>query len=214
MAGPATTPSRAAEAPTACTAATATTALQGDNSNDLMSGGLGDDTQIGGSGSDTIYGNRGVDESFGGSGNDKLWALAGADVALPGVDTLHGEDGNDTFYTRDGEPDIIDCGTGTKDNALLDRVDVIIDATPANPKGSCETVKRAAPKAKAGRAGEQPRVAGGRPQRGLIAVRRLRSLLQALRRRPNVGATASSRRQIANSVSSPLNSRSSRRCSA
>ena len=69
-------------------------------------------------------------------------------MALPGVDTLHGEDGNDTFFTRDGEPDIIDCGTGTKDNASLDSVDVIMDATPADPKGSCETVTRAAPKAK------------------------------------------------------------------
>ena len=67
-------------------------------------------------------------------------------MPLPGVDTLHGEDGNDTFHTRDGEPDRIDCGNG-KDSALLDFVDVIVDATPANPKGSCETVKRAAPKA-------------------------------------------------------------------
>jgi hypothetical protein len=69
-------------------------------------------------------------------------------VPLPGVDTLRGEGGSDTFRTRDGEPDVIDCGTGTKDKALIDLVDVIVDATAANPKGSCETVTRAAPKAK------------------------------------------------------------------
>jgi hypothetical protein len=32
------------------------------------------------------------------------------------------------------------------DTALLDSVDVIVDFTPANPKGSCEIVKRAAPR--------------------------------------------------------------------
>ena len=139
--------------------------LQGDNHNDLMSGGRGDDTQIGGAGGDTIYANLGVDKTFGGSGNDRLWALAAADVALPGVDTLHGEDGNDTFRTRDGEPDHIDCGPGTKDNAQLDLVDVIVDATAANPKGSCETVKRAAPKAERGQGREPARIARARTPR-------------------------------------------------
>ena len=69
-------------------------------------------------------------------------------MPLPGVDTLRGESGSDTFRTRDGEPDVIDCGAGKSDKALIDFVDVIVDATAANPKGSCETVTRAAPKAK------------------------------------------------------------------
>jgi Ca2+-binding RTX toxin-like protein len=94
-----------------------------------------------------IFANRGVDESFGGDGNDVLWALARADVPLPGADTLHGENGNDRFRTRDGEPDSIDCGAG-HDVALLDGVDVIVDATAGNPQGSCEVVKRAAPKSR------------------------------------------------------------------
>ena len=34
-------------------------------------------------------------------------------------DTLHGGEGNDTFRTRDGEQDNIDCGPGT-DTAILD----------------------------------------------------------------------------------------------
>ena len=95
-----------------------------------------------------MYGNQGADELVGGAGNDTLWALTLADVPLPGVDTLRGESGSDSFRTRDGEPDVIDCGDGRSNRALIDLVDVIVDATPANPKGSCETVTRAAPKAK------------------------------------------------------------------
>jgi hypothetical protein len=120
----------------------------GDDGRDLVSGGRGADVLVAGSGNDAVYGNEGADEAVGGAGNDTLWGLTLADVPLPGVDTLRGESGSDTFRTRDGEPDQIDCGEGRKDRALVDFVDVIVDATPANPKGSCETVTRAAPKAK------------------------------------------------------------------
>ena len=123
-----------------------------------MSGGPGDDVQVGGAGTDTIYANRGVDETFGGAGNDRLWALARADVPLPGVDTLHGEDGNDTFHTRDSEPDQIDCGTG-KDSALLDLVDVIVDATAASPEGLLRDGQARRAEGKGRLAGEQARVA-------------------------------------------------------
>ena len=61
------------------------------------------------------------------------------------ADTVHGGDGNDTIHTRDGEADNIDCGPG-RDRALLDQQDVIVDATPGNPNGSCEVVVRADPK--------------------------------------------------------------------
>ena len=115
-----------------------------------MSGGTGNDVQNGGDGDDTIYANRGTDTSFGGDGDDVLWALARADVAAGPVDqvgdTLDGGNGNDVFRTRDGEVDRITCGNGN-DRALLDQVDVITDATAQNPKGSCESVKRHAPKA-------------------------------------------------------------------
>ena len=60
-------------------------------------------------------------------------------------DTLHGGPGNDTFKTRDGEQDNIDCGPGS-DTALLDFKDVIVDATAQNPNGSCEVVNRKAPR--------------------------------------------------------------------
>jgi Ca2+-binding RTX toxin-like protein len=118
----------------------------GNTGRDTLSGGRGDDTLFGDSGNDKLFGNQGVDVLYGGDGADDLWALAGADVPLPGVDTLTGGAGNDSFHTRDGEPDIVVCGPG-RDNAQLDFVDVIADARPGSPKGSCETVQRAKPKA-------------------------------------------------------------------
>ena len=117
----------------------------GDDGDDVMGGGYGDDRQWGGAGNDTIYANRGRDESWGEAGDDTLWALARKDVHGPNDsqgDTLHGGPGNDTFRTRDGELDIVDCGEGV-DTALLDFKDVITDATPVNPNGSCEVVNRA-----------------------------------------------------------------------
>jgi hypothetical protein len=61
-------------------------------------------------------------------------------------DTLDGGNGDDRFRTRDGEADKVTCGAGV-DRALLDNVDVVADATPQNPKGSCEIVQRKAVKA-------------------------------------------------------------------
>jgi hypothetical protein len=126
----------------------------GENGNDVMAGGTGDDIQDGGAGNDRIYANLGQDTTYGGDGNDDLWALARGDVQ-PGPsgevdqngDALDGGPGDDTFHTRDGEVDRITCGDGN-DTALLDTVDVITDATPANPNGSCEKVVRKEPKNK------------------------------------------------------------------
>ena len=56
-------------------------------------------------------------------------------------DTLNGGPGNDTFRTRDGQPDKIDCGPGI-DVVFADFKDIIVDATPANANGSCERVVR------------------------------------------------------------------------
>jgi hypothetical protein len=84
-----------------------------------------------------------VDTHFGGPGDDRLWAMAKRDrLAADGTgDTLVGGPGNDTFRTREGQPDKIDCGPGI-DVAFADFKDIIVDASPANPKGSCERVLR------------------------------------------------------------------------
>jgi Ca2+-binding RTX toxin-like protein len=123
---------------------------------DVMAGGPGDDRQDGGAGNDRIFANRGADESWGGRGDDVLWAMARKDV-VPGprgavdtvADTLHGGAGDDRFRTRDGEADRIDCGEG-RDVAVLDTVDVIVDATAEHAIGSCELVHRAAPAQRGG----------------------------------------------------------------
>ena len=48
---------------------------------------------------------------------------------------------------------MITCGPG-RDRAWLDTVDVIADATPANPQGSCEIVRRSEPRQGADRTEE------------------------------------------------------------
>jgi Ca2+-binding RTX toxin-like protein len=85
---------------------------------------------------------EGVDAIAGEAGDDSLWALVRSDVPLEGADSLNGGPGNDRLHARDGEADQITCGEG-RDRALLDDLDVITDASTANPNGSCEKVRRA-----------------------------------------------------------------------
>jgi len=113
-----------------------------------MSGGTGDDTQNGGPGDDVIFANRGRDTTSGGPGNDRLFALARRDVHGRGDlegDTVRGDQGDDRIRVRDGEQDLVNCGEGN-DIAILDFKDKIEDATNAQPNGSCEVVRRHAPK--------------------------------------------------------------------
>jgi Ca2+-binding RTX toxin-like protein len=131
-----------------------TDTINGGAGNDRIAGLAGDDQLAGGPGNDRIFANLGRDTSYGGAGDDDLWALARGDVQ-PGPggavdqtgDTLDGGPGDDRFHTRDGEVDRITCGDGY-DVALLDRVDVITDATPTDLNGSCEKVVRRAPRAR------------------------------------------------------------------
>ena len=96
-----------------------------------------------------MFANRGVDVHNGGNGDDRLWALARHDkLAADGTgDTLNGGPGNDTFRTREGQPDKIDCGPGI-DVLFADFKDIIVDATAANANGSCERVVRKRPRFK------------------------------------------------------------------
>jgi Ca2+-binding RTX toxin-like protein len=92
------------------------------------------DRLTGTAGADTIHGGGGNDHIKGGAGADKLYGDAGNDTvnAGPGRDSVLGGSGKDTIQARDGERDVIDCGSG-RDTVVADKTDVV--------KG-CETVKR------------------------------------------------------------------------
>ncbi len=55
---------------------------------------------------------------------------------------LRGGAGNDKLNARDGERDTVDCGSGRRDVALVDRNDKV---------RSCESVKRRKARARRGR---------------------------------------------------------------
>jgi len=95
----------------------------------------------GGPADERLRGTQAADFIDGGAGNDRLRGLAGDD-------TQRGGAGDDVLRTRDGEVDRVTCGGGN-DRALLDRVDVITDATEGDANGSCERVRRAAPRHRA-----------------------------------------------------------------
>ena len=104
-------------------------------------------TDTGGDRDGRVDAGFGADYVTGNDGNDTVDGLNGQDSIRggPGTDTLDGGPGDDTIHTRDGEADNVTCGEGAHDKALLDNVDVITDATPENPNGSCERVVRADP---------------------------------------------------------------------
>jgi len=91
--------------------------LVGTNGNDTLNGLGGNDRLIGGKGNDTLLGGNGNDDLDGG----------------PGLDRLLGGAGNDTLHARDGQRDVVNCGSGRKDLAFVDRFDVVT---------GCEKVKR------------------------------------------------------------------------
>ncbi len=53
-----------------------------------------------------------------------MFALAKADAANPGGDTLFGGRGNDLIRVSDGETDRVDCGRGRRDRAIVDPGDL------------------------------------------------------------------------------------------
>lgn len=92
--------------------------LYGGPGPDVLIGGEADvgwDWLSGGPGDDVLVTGRGRDSSFGGPGDDCLLAVGGIGhlVPGPGRDRVRGgprED--DVFLTRDGEPDLVNCGAG------------------------------------------------------------------------------------------------------
>ena len=100
--------------------------LFGAGGKDKLKGGNGKDKLVGGDGNDTLDGGAGKDSLDGGRGNDKL--AGGKDT-----NTYKAGAGNDSVSARNGKKETVDCGSGSKDSATVDRNDKV---------KSCETVRR------------------------------------------------------------------------
>ena len=109
--------------------------LFGKAGTDWISGRGGDDVISGGPGSDDplsravgmLDGGPGADVISGGPGQDYL--DAGSWPRDSAVDTLNGGDGNDFLHAenRPAARDIVSCGAGSRDGAVVDRKDIVSD---------------------------------------------------------------------------------------
>ena len=127
--------------------------LRGNAGDDVLTGGSGDDSLYGGagndglegdSGNDTLLGDSGHDRIGGGSGNDRLNGGEGKDRLTGGAgkDRLTGGSGRNSYSAGAGDDVVsarnnirerIDCGSGRRDRATVDRRDKV---------RGCERVKR------------------------------------------------------------------------
>ena len=104
--------------------------LYGERGADRLFGGRGGDRLIGGPGGDRHAGGAGADRLSAGSGRDRLLGGGGGDsISLgPGRDQVAAGPGNDRIRARgaapDVAPDVIDCGPGRRDLAIVDSLDV------------------------------------------------------------------------------------------
>jgi uncharacterized delta-60 repeat protein len=104
---------------------------------DSLTGGTGNDKLFGAGGNDKLSGSAGHDKLYGGGGNDKLTGGDGNDLLRgdSGTDSHSGGAGNDSIYAQDGRRESVNCGSGSKDVARVDRTDKV--------SSNCETVRRA-----------------------------------------------------------------------
>jgi Ca2+-binding RTX toxin-like protein len=119
--------------------------LEGGNGRDKLFGGTGNDRLNGGAGNDTMRGDAGNDRLVGGSGNDVLNGGTGKDTLDGGtgndrltggslVNRYRGGAGTDVISARNGRVETVDCGSGRRDRAVVDRRDRV---------RGCERVSRA-----------------------------------------------------------------------
>jgi hypothetical protein len=108
-----------------------------------LDGGLGDDVLTGGTGLDRLRGRRGDDVMHGGADFDTLEGGRGDDrlVGGAGGDHLEGGSGADRLVSREdrsaGEArvvDRVDCGTGRRDRAVVDRADDVKRCERVTPR--------------------------------------------------------------------------------
>ncbi|HEU4737580.1 MAG TPA: polysaccharide deacetylase family protein [Solirubrobacterales bacterium] len=93
---------------------------------DTLTGTAAADTLSGLGAADTLNGRGGADKLLGGPGGDKL-------TGGPAADKLLGGPGNDRLQARDGTADVVNCGPGSSDLAVVDSSDRVT--------ASCERVE-------------------------------------------------------------------------
>ncbi len=85
---------------------------------DSLSGTPRADTIIGAGGNDSLFGKGGADKLVGGSGDDRLRGDGGRDKLIGGP-------GDDLLLAKDGAADVVDCGPGSEDVAVVDDMDTV-----------------------------------------------------------------------------------------
>lgn len=89
---------------------------RGTSGPDTLKGTAGPDTLTGLGAGDVLSGRGGPDKLLGGPGRDKL-------TGGPAADKLLGGPGNDRLRARDGAADVVNCGPGSRDVAIVDSSD-------------------------------------------------------------------------------------------
>ena len=124
---------------------------------DTLTGTAGPDMLSGLGAGDTLWGHSGTDKLLGGPGGDRL---AGG----PSADRLVGGPGSDRIQARDGAVDVVNCGAGANDLAIVDandkvtagceRVEVPVLDQPPAPQPTPEAPRPNPPAEEPG--GEEP----------------------------------------------------------
>lgn len=99
--------------------------LNGDVGKDRLVGGAGRDNLAGGPENDNLSGESGNDVLVGGDGKDKLLGGAGNDNLTGGAGTnsYTAGAGNDVVKAANGRRETVNCGTGRRDKARVDKSD-------------------------------------------------------------------------------------------
>jgi Ca2+-binding RTX toxin-like protein len=123
---------------------------------------------LGGPGADSIYAGSQLNLLIGSAGNDRLLGSRGVDFMLPGSGTDRAKSGrgDDFVVAASGERDIVDCGGGRRDKALLDRRDT---------RAGCDRVRVRGARSSQGESDQGVVVVENVRQMRAFALKRLRS---------------------------------------